>query len=63
MTDSREAAIDRVVAEVGLDRVRLQPIGGLSGGRVEALGHFEVHRLADVYVAIKDKPRGFRRSA
>ncbi|MCE2726911.1 MAG: ABC transporter ATP-binding protein [Planctomycetaceae bacterium] len=133
----REAAIDRVVAEVGLDRVRLQPIGGLSGGetkraslaaemlaspgllvideatssldpatearimtlladraragttviavthhldnvdqankllilghgevvwfgsRVEALGHFGVHRLADVYVAIEDRPRGF----
>lgn len=29
------------------------------GSRVEALGHFEVHRLADVYVAIEDKPPGF----
>jgi ABC-type multidrug transport system ATPase subunit len=29
------------------------------GSRVEALGHFEVNRLADVYVAIEDKPRGF----
>ncbi len=29
------------------------------GSRVEALGHFGVHRLADVYVAIEDKPRGF----
>ncbi|MFM8705468.1 MAG: ABC transporter ATP-binding protein, partial [Planctomycetia bacterium] len=133
----RRAAIDRVVAEVGLDRVRRQPIGHLSGGemkraslaaemlaapglllideatssldpatearimtlladraragttviavthhldnvdqadkllilghgevvwfgsRVEALGHFGVHRLADVYVAIEDKPPGF----
>lgn len=133
----RQAAIDRVVAEVGLDRVRLQPIGNLSGGeikraslaaemlaapglllideatssldpatearimtlladraragttviavthhldnvdqagkllilghgevvwfgsRVEALGHFQVNRLADVYVAIEDKPPGF----
>ena len=133
----RRAAIDRVVAEVGLDTVRLQPIGSLSGGetkraslaaemlaapgmllideatssldpatearimalladraragttviavthhldnvdqagkllilghgevvwfgsRVEALGHFGVNRLADVYVAIEDKPRGF----
>ncbi|MFM7035313.1 MAG: ABC transporter ATP-binding protein, partial [Planctomycetia bacterium] len=133
----RRAAIDRVVAEVGLERVRDQPIGSLSGGemkraslaaemlaapglllideatssldpatearimtllagraragttviavthhldnvdkagkllilghgevvwfgsRVEALGHFGVHRLADVYVAIEDKPRGF----
>jgi ABC-type multidrug transport system ATPase subunit len=133
----RRAAIDRVVAEVGLDRVRSQPIGSLSGGemkraslatemlaapglllvdeatssldpatearimtlladraragttviavthhldnvdqagkllilgqgevvwfgsRVEALGHFGVNRLADVYVAIEDKPRGF----
>lgn len=133
----RLAAIDRVVAEVGLDRVRLESIGSLSGGemkraslaaemlaapglllideatssldpatearimtllaararagttviavthhldnvdqagkllilghgevvwfgsRVEALGHFGVHRLADVYVAIEDKPRGF----
>jgi hypothetical protein len=26
---------------------------------VEALGHFGVHRLADVYVAIEDKPPGF----
>jgi ABC-type multidrug transport system ATPase subunit len=134
---ARRAAIDRVVGEVGLERVRLQPIGSLSGGemkraslaaemlaapglllideatssldpatearimtlladraragttviavthhldnvdqagkllilghgevvwfgsRVEALGHFGVHRLADVYVAIEDKPRGF----
>ncbi len=133
----RRSAIDRVVAEVGLDRVRHHPIGHLSGGemkraslaaemlaapglllideatssldpatearimalladraragttviavthhldnvdqagkllilghgevvwfgsRVEALGHFDVHRLADVYVAIEDKPRGF----
>ena len=133
----RRAAIDRVMAEVGLDRVRFQPIGSLSGGemkraslaaemlaapglllideatssldpatearimtlladraragttviavthhldnvdqagkllilghgevvwfgsRVEALGHFNVHRLADVYVAIEDKPRGY----
>jgi len=133
----RQAAVDRVVAEVGLGRVRSQPIGILSGGemkraslatemlaapglllideatssldpatearimallaeraragttviavthhldnvdqadkllilgqgevvwfgsRVEALGHFGVHRLADVYVAIEDKPRGF----
>ncbi len=133
----RRAAIDRVIAEVSLDRVRHQPIGHLSGGemkraslaaemlaapglllvdeatssldpatearimmlladraragttviavthhldnvdkagtllilghgevvwfgsRVEALGHFGVHRLADVYVAIEDKPRGF----
>ena len=133
----RRAAIDRVVAEVGLDRVRSQPIGSLSGGemkraslatemlaapglllvdeatssldpatearimtlladraragttviavthhldnvdkagkllilghgevvwfgtRVEALGHFGVHRLADVYVAVEDKPRGY----
>jgi len=29
------------------------------GSRVEALGHFGVHRLADVYVAIEDKPTGF----
>jgi len=29
------------------------------GSRVEALGHFGVNRLADVYVAIEDKPRGF----
>jgi ABC-type multidrug transport system ATPase subunit len=133
----RRAAIDRVVADVGLDRVRDQPIGHLSGGemkraslaaemlaapglllideatssldpasearimtlladraragttviavthhldnvdqagkllilgqgevvwfgsRVEALGHFSVHRLADVYVAIEDRPPGF----
>ena len=133
----RQAAIDRVVTEVGLDRVRLHAIGNLSGGetkraslaaemlaapgllvideatssldpatearimtlladraragttvvavthhldnvdqadkllilghgevvwfgsRVEALGHFGVHRLADVYVAIEDKPPGF----
>ncbi|MFM7137128.1 MAG: ABC transporter ATP-binding protein, partial [Planctomycetota bacterium] len=135
--EDRQAAIDRVVAEVGLDRARSQPVGSLSGGemkratlaaemlaapglllideatasldpatearimkllaeradagttviavthhldnvdqadallilghgevvwfgsRVEALGHFGVHRLADVYVAIEDKPRGF----
>jgi ABC-type multidrug transport system ATPase subunit len=133
----RQAAIDRVVAEVGLDSVRHETIGNLSGGemkraslaaemlaapgllvideatssldpatearimtllaeraragttvvavthhldnvdkadkllilghgevvwfgsRVEALGHFGVHRLADVYVAIEDKPPGF----
>jgi ABC-type multidrug transport system ATPase subunit len=133
----RQAAIDRVVADVGLDRVRHETIGNLSGGemkraslaaemlaapgllvideatssldpatearimtllseraragttvvavthhldnvdkadkvlilghgevvwfgsRVEALGHFGVHRLADVYVAIEDKPPGF----
>jgi ABC-type multidrug transport system ATPase subunit len=133
----RRAAIDRVIAEVGLDRVRHGTIGSLSGGemkraslaaellaapglllvdeatssldpatearimtllseraragttviavthhldnvdkadkllilghgevvwfgsRVEALGHFGVNRLADVYVAIEDKPRGF----
>ena len=133
----RQAALERVFAEVGLDRVRSQPIGDLSGGemkraslaaemlaapgllvideatasldpatearimklladraragttvlavthhldnvdqagkllilgygevvwfgsRVEALGHFGVHRLADVYVAIEDKPPGF----
>ncbi|MEI8229304.1 MAG: ABC transporter ATP-binding protein [Planctomycetota bacterium] len=133
----RQAAIDRVVTEVGLDRVRLQAIGNLSGGetkraslaaemlaapgllvideatssldpatearimtlladrasagttvvavthhldnvdeadkllilgygevvwfgsRVEAQVHFGVHRLADVYVAIEDKPPGF----
>ncbi|MFM8734363.1 MAG: ATP-binding cassette domain-containing protein [Pirellulales bacterium] len=133
----RQAAIDRVVAAVGLDQVRHQPIGNLSGGemkraslaaemlaapgllvideatssldpatearimtllaararagttviavthhldnvdqadkllilghgevvwfgsRVEALGHFGVHRLADVYVAVEDKPPGF----
>ena len=29
------------------------------GSRLEALGHFGVHRLADVYVAIEDHPRGF----
>jgi ABC-type multidrug transport system ATPase subunit len=29
------------------------------GSRVEALGHFGVNRLADVYVAIEDSPRGF----
>jgi hypothetical protein len=29
------------------------------GSRVEALGHFGVHRLADVYVAIEDAPRGY----
>ncbi len=29
------------------------------GSRVEALGHFGVNRLADVYVAIEDRPRGF----
>jgi ABC-type multidrug transport system ATPase subunit len=29
------------------------------GSRVEALGHFGVHRLADVYVAIEDRPRGY----
>ncbi len=29
------------------------------GSRVEALGHFEVHRLADVYLAIEDKPAGY----
>jgi ABC-type multidrug transport system ATPase subunit len=133
----RRAAIDRVIAEVGLDKVRHQSIGDLSGGemkratlaaemlaapgllvldeatssldpatearimgllseraragttviavthhldnvheadkllilghggvvwfgsRVEALGHFEVNRLADVYVAIEDKSPGF----
>jgi ABC transport system ATP-binding/permease protein len=133
----RQAAIDRVVAEVGLDSVRHETIGNLSGGemkraslaaemlaapgllvideatssldpatearimtllaeraragttvvavthhldnvdkadkililghgdvvwfgsRVEAQGHFGVHRLADVYVAIEDKPPGF----
>ena len=133
----RRAALDRVVAEVGLDKARHQTIGNLSGGetkraslaaemlaapgllvideatssldpatearimtlladraragttvvavthhldnvdkagkllilghgevvwfgsRVEALGHFGVHRLADVYVAIEDKPPGF----
>jgi len=133
----RKAAIDRVVTEVGLDGVRLQAIGNLSGGetkraslaaemlaapgllvideatssldpatearimtlladrasagttvvavthhldnvdeadkllilgygevvwfgsRVEAQVHFGVHRLADVYVAIEDKPPGF----
>ena len=133
----RQATIDRVVAEVGLDSVRHETIGNLSGGemkraslaaemlaapgllvideatssldpatearimtllaeraragttvvavthhldnvdkadkililghgevvwfgsRVEALGHFGVHRLADVYVAIEDKPPGF----
>jgi len=133
----RRSAIDRVVAEVGLDRVRDRQIGSLSGGetkraslaaemlaapgllvideatssldpatearimallasraragttvvavthhldnvdkagkllilghgevvwfgsRVEALGHFGVYRLADVYVAVEDKPPGF----
>jgi ABC-type multidrug transport system ATPase subunit len=133
----RQAAVDRVIAEVGLDKVRHQTIGNLSGGetkraslaaemlaapgllvideatssldpatearimtllahraragttviavthhldnvdqadtllilghgevvwfgsRVEALGHFQVHRLADVYVAIEDRPPGF----
>jgi hypothetical protein len=133
----RQAAIDRVVADVGLDSVRHETIGNLSGGemkraslaaemlaapgllvideatssldpatearimtllaeraragttvvavthhldnvdkadkllilghgevvwfgsRVEALGHFGVHRLADVYVAIEDHPPGF----
>ncbi len=133
----RRSAIDRVIAEVGLEKVRLQAIGDLSGGemkraslaaemlaapgllvldeatssldpatearimallaeraragmtviavthhldnvdeadrllilghgevvwfgsRVEALGHFAVQRLADVYVAIEDKPPGF----
>ncbi|MFM1903763.1 MAG: hypothetical protein RLZZ440_1663 [Planctomycetota bacterium] len=29
------------------------------GSRVEALGHFGVHRLADVYLAIEDKPAGY----
>jgi ABC-type multidrug transport system ATPase subunit len=29
------------------------------GSRVEALGHFGVYRLADVYLAIEDKPPGF----
>jgi ABC-type multidrug transport system ATPase subunit len=135
--EERRAAIDRAIAEVGLDRVREGTIGSLSGGeakraslaaellaapgllvldeatasldpatesrimtllseraragttviavthhldnvdkadkllilghgevvwfgsRVEALGHFGVHRLADVYVAIEDQPRGF----
>ena len=133
----RQAAIDRVVAEVGLGSVRHETIGNLSGGemkraslaaemlaapgllvideatssldpatearimtlladraragtsvvavthhldnvdeadkllilgygevvwfgsRVEAQVHFGVHRLADVYVAIEDKPPGF----
>jgi ABC-type multidrug transport system ATPase subunit len=133
----RQAAIDRVVADVGLGAVRHEPIGTLSGGemkraslaaemlaapgllvldeatssldpatedrimrllsararagttviavthhldnvdqadkllilghgavvwfgsRVEALGHFGVNRLADVYVAIEDRPPGF----
>ncbi|MFZ4637638.1 MAG: ABC transporter ATP-binding protein, partial [Pirellulales bacterium] len=133
----RRAAIDRVVAEVGLESVRHQPIGSLSGGemkraslaaemlaapgllvldeatsnldpatearimalladraragttvvavthhldnvdeadkllilghgqvvwfgsRVKAIEHFGVHRLADVYVAIEDRPPGF----
>ena len=133
----RQAAIDRVIAEVGLDRVRHAPIGSLSGGemkraslaaemlaapgllvldeatssldpatearimslladraragttvvavthhldnvdeadkllilghgevvwfgsRVEAIEHFGVQRLADVYVAIEDRPPGF----
>jgi ABC transport system ATP-binding/permease protein len=31
----RQAAIDRVVTEVGLDRVRLQAIGNLSGGETK----------------------------
>ena len=133
----RRSAVDRVIAELGLERVRHQAIGDLSGGemkraslaaemlaapgllvldeatssldpatearimallaeraragmtviavthhldnvdeadrllilghgevvwfgsRVEALGHFAVQRLADVYVAIEDKPPGF----
>jgi ABC-type multidrug transport system ATPase subunit/multisubunit Na+/H+ antiporter MnhB subunit len=133
----RQAAIDRVVAEVGLESVRHQPIGSLSGGemkraslaaemlaapgllvldeatssldpatearimtlladraragttvvavthhldnvdeadkllilghgevvwfgtRVAAIEHFGVQRLADVYVAIEDRPPGF----
>ena len=132
----RAAAVDRVLADVGLDRVRHRPVGSLSGGeskraslaaemlaapgllvvdeatssldpaaearimklladraeqgmtvitvthhvdnvdradkllilghgevvwfgsRVEALGHFGVHRLPDVYLAIEDKPAG-----
>ncbi len=29
------------------------------GSRVEALGHFGVHRLADVYLAIEDKAAGY----
>ncbi len=29
------------------------------GSRVEALGHFGVYRLADVYLAIEDKPAGY----
>jgi ABC-type multidrug transport system ATPase subunit len=29
------------------------------GSRVEALGHFGVHRLADVYLAIEDKHAGY----
>ena len=29
------------------------------GSRIEALGHFGVNRLTDVYVAIEDQPRGF----
>lgn len=29
------------------------------GSRVEALGHFGVYRLADVYLAIEDRPPGF----
>jgi len=29
------------------------------GSRVEALGHFGVYRLADVYLAIEDKPTGY----
>lgn len=29
------------------------------GSRVEALGHFGVHRLADVYLAIEDQPAGY----
>ena len=133
----RRSAVDRVIAELGLERVRHQAIGDLSGGeakraslaaemlaapgllvldeatssldpatearimallseraragmtviavthhldnvdeadkllilghgevvwfgsRVEALGHFGVQRLADVYVAIEDEPAGF----
>ena len=136
-TAERRTAIDRVIAELGLERVRQQAIGDLSGGemkraslaaemlaapgllvldeatssldpasearimallseraragmtviavthhldnvdeadkllilghgevvwfgsRVEALGHFGVQRLADVYVAIEDEPAGF----
>ena len=29
------------------------------GSRVEALSHFDVHQLADVYLAIEDKPVGY----